>query len=227
VPLNPLLVTDLDTALEESTVEGLRWDESSRQVDVLLRVLALGADGEVDADPRRVLSCSGASQLRVLLRRDRFVTLGYGPVIPLPDRAALEEFLASLSSRGPMYGGRAFDDPSPVDDWPATASLSVTFTADGPGQGLPGHPQARVEAAPHCLYWFADCARDEPGGTVAYRLEGLVRFTDLSVRRADGAPLDIRAFADDGVRWWAARLNDDPRVSSWARHELIELNGTE
>lgn len=223
-------MTDLDAALEESTVEGLRWDESSQQVDLLLQVLALGADGEVDADPRRVLSCSGASELRVLLRRDRFGTMGYGPVIPLPDRSALEEFFASLSSRDSMYGGRAFDDPSPVDDWPATQSLSVTFRTGGPGRGLQEDPAGRTEAAPpapHCLYWFADCAREEPGGTVAYRLEGLVRFTDLSVRRADGAPLDVRAFADDGVRWWTARVNDDPWVSSRVRRELIGLNWTE
>jgi hypothetical protein len=213
-------MTDLDAALEESTVDGLRWDESSRQVDVLLQVLALGPDGEVDTDPRRVLSCSGASEMRVLLRRDRFGTIPYGPVIPLSDREALEEFLASLSSRDSMYGGHAFDDPSPVDDWPATDSLSVTFPAGGPGQGLHANPPARAKAAPpapHCLYWFADCAREEPGGTVAYRLEGLVRFTDLSVRRADGAPLDVRAFAADGVRWWTARLNNDPRVSSRTR----------
>lgn len=206
MPLDQLLVADLAMALEESTVEGLAWDGSSRRVDLRLRVLALRADGSVDADPRRVLTCAGASGLRILLRRDRVGTIPFGPVVPLPDRAALEHFVASLTSRDSMYGGRAFEDPSPTDDWPATDSLAITF-AERP--------------APHCLYWFTDCLRDEPGGTVSYRLEGLVRFTDLAVRRDDGTPLDLRAFADDGMRWWAARQVDDPRVAARDRRELI------
>jgi hypothetical protein len=209
VTLDPLLVADLDTALEEATVQDLAWDTVRRQVEVQVRVLSLAADGTTDADRHRVLCCSGVSQARILLRRDRLGAIPYGPVVPLPDLAALRDFLASTTTRDAMYGGRALDDDSPVDDWPA----SVSFSLDVPGG-----------AAPHCLYWFTDCTREEPGGIVGYRLEGLVRFTELEVRRADGAATDLRSFADDGMRWWAARMNNDPRVASRAGRELIGLS---
>jgi hypothetical protein len=209
VPLDPLVVTDLNVALDESTVEGIRWDERSAEVHVALRVLSLRPDGEPDDDCLRVLTCAPAADLRILLRRDRFGTIPYGPPIPLPDQQALAEFVRSVGLRDSMYGGRAIDDASPLDDWPATVSLDLTFGG---------------AAARHCLYWFTDCSREEPGGTVGYRLEGLVRFGELSVRREDGTAVDVRRFADDGLRWWAARLDNDPRVSSRARRTLSGLD---
>jgi hypothetical protein len=208
VPLEPQVVTDLNVALDEATVESVDWDDSSAQVRLGVRVLALPEQNALGDDPYRVLTCTPASRLRILLRRDPFGSPPFGPPVPLPDHQSLTDFLHTLTFRDAMHGGRALDDPSPVDDWPATESLAVDFHR-GPGE--------------HCLYWFTDCGREEPGGTVAYRLEGFVRFSELTVQRKDGTTLDVRTFADEGLRWWAARRAGDPRVSSRIRRELTGL----
>jgi hypothetical protein len=143
--------------------------------------------GLPDPDPIRVLTFGQARTLRVLLRPHWVGRLHHGRTIPLADQRALASFLGSLTFAGPMHGGRALDDPSPTDDWPATPSLAVTW-ATGP--------------APHCFYWFTECGREEPGGLVGYLLEGAVRFGDLSVARDDGTPVPVTELAAAGLRWW-------------------------
>lgn len=198
--LDQALVADLNVALDGATVQGVTWDGSVRQVRLLMRVLTLPAAD----DSRRFLVLSQVSALQILLRSCPSRAVGYGPLIPLPDQRALEEFLGSVAFTGGMYGGRALDDASPTDDWPAGHSLALRFAA---------------RDAPHCLYWFGDCTREEPGGTIGYRLEGLVRFAGLEVREIDGTSTDVRAFAEAGMRWWSAQPEDGPppgNVGSWA-----------
>jgi hypothetical protein len=207
--LDRQLVTDLNVALDEATVQGVRWGPTTKQVKILLCVLALPECGPADPDPRRMLILSGVDSLQVLLRRDRLGTIDYGPPICLPDQQALDDFFTSLAFSDSMYGGKALDDPSPTDDWPARPSLVLRF---------------RAESGPHSFYWFTDCGREEPGGTVLYRLEGLVRFTSLAIERADGSRINAREFADAGQRWWTARCGDDPRVSARAQRELGALS---
>jgi hypothetical protein len=198
VPFDQLCVKDLNAVLDEATVEGIRWDETSRQVQVRLCVPVLCDDGLTDVDPRCDLTFLQVSSLRILLRRNRLGTIHYGPVIPLVDQQMLREFFATLTFTDSMDPGRAFDDDSPLDDWPAADSLTVRFSA---------RPVA------HSFYWFAECGREEPGGMVGYRLEGLVGFGSLSVAREDGTPIGVSEFAAAGARWWATRISDDPRVT--------------
>lgn len=206
--LDPALIVDLNVGLDEAVVRGVRWDLSAGQVRVLLEVLALLPDGQADPDPRRILVLSEVSELEVLLRRDQTGTIHYGPPMPVPDQAALDRFFASLSVADAMYGGRMLDDASPTDDWPVGRSLAIRF---------------RDEPTSHCLYWFTECARREPGGLVGYRLEGLVGFDQFSVRRADGTPISPRQLAGAAADWWLARYHQDPRVSAQAQRELHPL----
>jgi len=64
---------------------------------------------------------------------------GYGPVIPLSGLDVVEDFFASLSWSGAMYGWKFLDDPSLTRDWPARPSLTV---------------EVRPGTASHSLYWF-------------------------------------------------------------------------
>jgi hypothetical protein len=207
---DPAPIVDLNVGLDEAVVRGVSWDPSNGQVRVLLEVLALLPDGQADPDPRRVLILSEVSGLEVLLRRDQTGAISYGPPVPVPDQAALDRFFDSLSVADAMYGGRMLDDASPTDDWPTGRSLALRF---------------RDDSADHCLYWFTECARSEPGGLVGYRLEGLVGFDRFSVRRADGTSVTPRQFAAAARDWWQARYHHDPRVSSQAQRELRPLIG--
>ena len=205
---DPAPIVDLNVGLDEALVRGVHWDRAAGQVRVLLEVLALLPNGQADPDPRRVLILSEVSELQVLLRRDQTGTIHYGPPVPVPDQVALDRFFASLSVADAMYGGRMLDDASPTDDWPVGRSLAVQFR-EGP--------------AGHCLYWFTECARREPGGLVGYRLEGLVDFDLFTVLRADGTTVSPRAFADAARDWWQARYHQDPRVSAQAQRDLRPL----
>lgn len=181
-------VTDLNTALDEATVRRIGWDEATARVQVRLCVRSVDERDRPDPDPVRVLTFTQVRELRILLRPECF-GVHHGRTIPLAGEAALGTFLDSLALTGPMHGGRAVDDASPTDDWPATASLTVRF--DPPPTAGPMH----------CFYWFTECARQEPGGLVGYLLEGLVRFTGLEVHRADGTPLSVPDVAAAGLRW--------------------------
>ena len=202
--LDPPLITDLNVALDEAVVQGVRIDRPAGQVRVLLQVLTLPAEGPADPDPRRAVILTGVSQSRVLLRRDRTGAIPFGPPIPLADQQALDDFFASLTFADATHGGRMLDDPSPTDDWPATPSLVVPFPA---------------QPADHYLHWFTECGREEPGGTIGYHLEGLIQFDTLAIERADSTPVGIRDFAAAGRRWWIARHNNDPRVSARAQRQ--------
>jgi hypothetical protein len=205
VPLDAGSIADLNLALDEAGVQGLRWDRPAGVVRVLLQVLTLPVDGAPDLDCRRALVLTGVRELQILLRRDRTGAVAVGPPIPLAGEQALDDFFGSLTFADAIHDGKVLDDPSPADDWPATVSLTVHF---------------RDRPAPHSLYWFTECGRPEPGGTVGYRLEGLAWFDNLAVERADGSPLSLHEFSDAGRRWWAARYDDDPRVSGRAQRAL-------
>ena len=136
--------------------------------------------------------------MRVLLRTDRAGSAGYGPVIPLADLGAVEDFYASLSWSGSMYGWKFLDDPSLTHDWPAQPSLTVDVC---PGAGS------------HSLYWFNECGRDEGDTNVAYFIEGTVTFEDLEVLRADATPQPLEEFIAEGHRYWEALHSCDARLS--------------
>jgi hypothetical protein len=194
---------ELEVALNEATVAGLRI-EPGAVVSLLLHVLALPEQGPPDPDTRRALVFTGVSRVRVLLRRDVPGEVDYGPALPLADLAAVEEFFASLTRTGDMYGAEFLDAPDLVADWPTEVSLSLSL---GP-----------VVVGTRSLYWFNECGTDDG----SFCIEGLVEFTDVTARHADGTPLAIEDFVADGLRWWQAFRTGDKRVSSQAQRALPE-----
>ena len=191
----------LEVALDEATVVGLRAEPGGAVV-LLLHVLSLPEAGPPDPDTRRALVLSGVSRLRVLLRRDEPGQLDYGPALPLADLAAVEEFFASLTRTGDLYGGEYLDTPDLCADWPPQVSLDLVSGPAGVGT--------------RSLYWFDECA----SGDESFCVEGVVEFTDVAVRRADGTPLPVEEFVADGRRWWHAFRTGDPRVSPEAQRAL-------
>jgi hypothetical protein len=187
---------ELDVALNESDVVGMQ--ERSESIVLLLHVLSAPECGPVDPDTRRMLVLSEPSRVRVLLRRDRIGLGADEPAVPLADLESVDEFLASLSWSGSMYGWRFLDEPELIDDWPALLSLDLGL-ASGP--------------ASHSLYWFNECGREEDGDQVAYCIEGVVEFERLRVLRADGTPVALEDFVADGERWWSGLHTGDPRVA--------------
>lgn len=197
----------LETAVNEADVVGVR-SLDRETVAFLLEVCALPEVGPMDPDPRRMLVLHGVTELRFLLRR---VTVdGSGPAVPLADLEALEDFFESLASGGSMYGRRFFDAPELTEDWPPTPSLVVHLAGDTPA---------------HTFYWFNECGRVEDGETRSYCIEGTAGFADLSVRLANGTDQAVEDFVDDGVRWWQALQDHDPRVNvdaqgTWSRSRV-------
>jgi hypothetical protein len=189
----------VEVALNEADVHGIRLDPSGAWCDLLLHVLALPKSGPPGPDARRILRLTLPAQVRVLLRTDRTRSAGYGPVIPLADLGAAEDFLASLSWSGSMYGWKFLDDPSLTHDWPAEPSLTV---------------DVRPGAGSHSLYWFNECGRDEGGTNVAYCIEGTVTFEDLEVLRADAAPQPLEEYIAEGQRYWEAAMLGSARRRS-------------
>jgi hypothetical protein len=87
-----------------------------------------------------MLVLSEPSRVRVLLRRDRLGADAYGPVVPLADLQSVDEFLASLSWSGSMYG------EEPVMDEFAVAQIEVVSDAWGrPRLVLHGEVAKRLE----------------------------------------------------------------------------------
>jgi hypothetical protein len=110
----------------------------------------------------------------------------------------VEAFFASLRWSGSMYGWKFLDDSSLVREWPARRSLSVIV---------------REPAAPHSLFWFNECGRDEGDAPVAYCIEGTVTFRSLDVFRADLSPVPLDEFIADGRRYWQALHEHDDRLN--------------
>ena len=196
---------ELDVALNECDVVGML--ERSRSIVLLLHVLSAPERGPVDPDTRRMLVLSEPSRVRVLLRRDPIGLEAFEPAIPLPDLESVDEFLASLSWSGSMYGWRFLDEPELIDDWPAVLSLDL-----GPAS----------TPARHSLYWFNECGREEDGDRIAYCIEGVVEFERLQVLRADGTPVAPEEFVAGGKRWWSGLHTDDPRVALEAQMAQAE-----
>ncbi len=121
----------VEVALNEAEVLGLRLGPGGAWCDLLLHVPALPETGPIDPDPRRILRLTSPAEVKVLLRPDQTGPARYGPVIPLAGLDAVEDFFASLTWFGPMYGWRFLDNPSLTHDWPAQPSLIVT-TRPGP-----------------------------------------------------------------------------------------------
>jgi hypothetical protein len=192
------VVADLNEALNEATVAGLRLRPDG-SVAVLLHVLALPEHGPTDPDTRRALFLSGVSKVRVLLRRERpAASPRYGPAIPLADFDAVEEFFTSISVSGSMYGWEFVDGPDPADDWPSVISLE--------------HTREPVAAA-HSLHWFNECGLPVPDGYSSHCVEGVVDFTELTIEHFDGSTIPVKEFTAAGTRWWRAFFRGDPRVS--------------
>ncbi|MGH3292572.1 MAG: hypothetical protein ACRDP7_12260, partial [Trebonia sp.] len=199
----------IEAALNEADVLGIRLDPAGAWCDVLVHVLALPENGPLDRDARRILRLTAPGQVSILLRTDRAGQPGYGPVIPLSGLDAVEDFFASLSWSGSMYGWKFLDDPSLTCDWPLEPSLTV---------------QARPGAAPHSLYWFNECGRAEGDTSAPYLIEGTVTFEDLKVMRADATPQRLDEFIADGRRQWQAVFGHDERLSVEAQQAA--QNGT-
>jgi hypothetical protein len=200
--LDQSLVDELNRALNEAEVRGLRGEPRQNVVRLLVEVSALPPSGPVDPDPRRALVLGGVNSILVWLARDRFDV--DGGALRLASLDALEEFFASLRWSYAMYGWEFID----VDD---------------PREGFPGEPSLAIPTgappAAHSLRWFTECGRDEPRGQVAYVLGGVVWFDSLRVERADGTAVDTATFAADGGRWWDAFFANDPRTSVESQRE--------
>ncbi|GIH09269.1 hypothetical protein Rhe02_73360 [Rhizocola hellebori] len=193
----------VETALNESEVLGVRLGPCGGWCDLLLHVLALPEAGPIDPDTRRILRLTSPTQVKILLRADRMAASGYGPVIPLGNLDAVEEFFASLSWTGSMYGWKFLDDSSLTHDWPAETSLTIDI-----------RPPA---AAPHTLYWFNECGRDEAETKVGYCIEGTVAFESLAVLRADATPQPLSEFVFQGQNYWRALQRGDERLGVQAQ----------
>jgi hypothetical protein len=188
----------MDVALNEADVLGIRLDPAGAWCDLFMHVLALPETGPLDPDARRILRLTMPGRVSILLRRDRLGQDGYGPVIPVSGLDAVEDFFASLSWSGAIYGWKFLDDPSLTRDWPERPSLTV---------------QIQPGAAPHSLYWFNECGRMEGGTSASYLIEGTLTFEDLEVMRADATPQQLDEFVADGHRHWQAFYDHDPRTS--------------
>jgi hypothetical protein len=134
------LIDQLDLALNESTVCGLRYDADLGEARLLIEVEALPEVGPIDRDPRRAVVMSSVESIEVTVRRDRVG--GYGPVVPLGSLDDLEQFFAGLSWAHPMYGWEFVDVAVPGPAWQVEPSLRVK-----PGRGV----------AAHSLRWFTEC----------------------------------------------------------------------
>ena len=196
------LVHRLDDALNESQVCGLSFDAEAAEARLFLEVLALPETGPIDRDLRRVLILSGALSSEVILRAARDDALG--PVLPLESLDALGRFFSSLGQANAMYGWEFIDRESVGEEWNAPASL--TTTSSGP------------QPAGHTVHWFTECGR--PGSEEdweRYLLQGVIRFGDLRIERADARPVSLEEFVADGRRWWVALRSGDSRMSSDAQ----------
>lgn len=120
---------------------GGRWP-CGAWCDLLLHILALPETGPIDPDAHRVLPLTSPARVQVLLRQDR--RPGFGPVIPLFGLDAVEDFFATLSWSGPMYGWKFPRRPVATGDWPAHPSLCI---------------DVRSVAGSHSLFWFNECGR--------------------------------------------------------------------
>ncbi len=188
----------MEVSLNEADVLGIRLEPSGAWCNLLLHVLVLAESGPLDPDERRILRLTWPAQVRVLLRTDQTGSAGYGPVIPLAGLGAVEDFFASLSWSGSMYGWKFLDEPSLTRDWPAQPSLTV---------------DVRPGAGSHSLYWFNECGREEGDTNVPDCIEGTVTFEDLEVLPADATPQPLEEFIAEGHRYWEALHSRDARLS--------------
>ena len=197
------LIDQLDLALNESTVCGLRYDAERREARLLVEVEALPEVGPMDPDPRRVIVMSSVESIEVTVRSDRVD--GYGPVLPLGSLDDVEQFFAGLSWAHPMYGWEFVDVTDPGPAWQVEPSLRLR-----PGGGL----------AAHSLRWFTECgSAGRTGEPHSYVLQGIVWFAELRIERADGSSLPVERFLADGARWWKGFRAGDSRLSAQGQRE--------
>jgi hypothetical protein len=204
VEWNQDLIDRLDLAFNESQVCGLQFDQARAEARLFVEVLALPEVGPIDPDPRRVVVFSDVSVVEVVLRRDDVSDLG--PVLPLASLDAVESFFASLGQADAMYGWSFVDVEDPGENWNVSPSLVL--------QGSTG------DTPVHTMRWFTECGRPVSGDVwERYFLQGVIRFNDLRVERADGRPVSIEEFTADGRRWWDAFERHDARLSSEAQKQ--------
>jgi hypothetical protein len=196
------LTDRLDVALNESQVCGLSFDADAAEARLLVEVLALPEVGPIDRDPRRVLVLSAVASIDVMLRSEGDNVLG--PVLPLESLDALEAFFASLGQADAMYGWKFIDRGDVGEDWEGPASLALA--------------SSQPQAAGHTLHWFTECGR--PGPTKDWErfyLQGVIRFGNMRVERADARPVPLEEFVAGGRRWWEAFERRDSRLSGDAQ----------
>lgn len=197
------LTDNLDAALNEAMVCGLRYDSDRRAASLLIENMALPEHGRMDSDPRRVLIMSPVSSLDVWLRANRSGDLG--APIELDSLDELERFFQSLGWAGAMYGWSFVDVSQPWDAIGGVPSLRIT---------------ASEQSAPHILRWFTECGRWQGSERESFLLAGLIQFTELDVRQADGTSIGAEGFAADGARWWRAFNAHDERTGVDAQRKL-------
>jgi hypothetical protein len=198
------LADRLDLALNESQVCGLSFDTDAAEARLLVEVLALPETGPLEWDPRRVLVMSGVASIEVILRADLDDRLG--PVLPMESLGALEKFFTSLGQADAMYGWKFIDRRDVGEDWDVPASLSA----------MSSEPQA----ASHTLHWFTECGRPGPKQDwERFYLQGVIRFGNLRVERADARLVSLEEFVADGRRWWDAFEGRDSRLSGKAQRQ--------
>ena len=90
-----------------------------------------------------------------------------------------------------MYGWEFIDRENLGEDWNVAASLTAT--------------SSEPQAAGHTLHWFTECGRPGLGEDWArFGLQGVIRFGNLRIERADARPVPLEEFVADGRRWWDA-----------------------
>jgi hypothetical protein len=201
--LDPEYIKRINGALEETQVLGIRASKDNATVELLLQVTSLPEEGPIDPDGRRRLVLRKPSSVMILLRPDHAGESRYGPPIPLADLEAVENFFADLTSGDAMYSWPFIDGSEHViDDWPQQISLTMNLS-QRPGT--------------HSIYWFSECGWSHGGGQ-SFFVQGLIRFEDIDVLRADGEQVLLDQFIEDSNRAWSESLARGSRMSTEAQH---------
>lgn len=189
------LVESLGVAFNEADVLGFQYDDRARSARLFIETLALPESGPVEPDLRRVVHFRGVSSAEFRLWTD-----SGQPARPLPltSLEEVEALFANTTVVGAMYGWDFINIKQPTASCRAEPALTL-----GP----------RPRRTGHSFDWFAALNRPRTGNDVEpVVLDGTIYFDELAIERADGTPIPLEVFAQDGCRWWQAFRAHDERV---------------
>ena len=125
-------------------------------------------------------------------------------MIPLAGVNEVNAFLLSVTWSDNMYGWPFLDgSEDATSTWPDPISLDFRI------------PDGEAE---HSIYWYAECgwnrAEDD---SESFFIQGMIRFGEFEVRRADDAIVPLDDFIADGRRPWDLMRTEDERISGQAQ----------